>query len=109
MSAYTIAQLEALATGQGRARSDTYRYQNSLNTSQLPPLTPVGIRERIYRTVKDANGAAVPRSEIARRLGLKKSPWLNQSIEGLVRDGYLVKTEVTYRTGAPMFVYELRC
>lgn len=109
MAAYTIAQLEAIISGQGRGHSDTYRNHSGVSTSQLPPLAPVSIRQRIYTTLIDANGAALPRSEIARQLNLKKSPWLNSAIESLVKDGYLTKTEVTYRTGAPMFVYELRC
>lgn len=108
MARYTIAQLEALAqAGQGRGH-DTYQHQNGIDTSQLPPLVNPSIRERIYDLMCQHFGAALPRSEIARLLKLKKSPWLTQAIESLVADGYLIKSPVAYKNGALMYVYEVK-
>lgn len=108
MARYTIAQLEALSkVGQGRGH-DTYQHHNGIDTSQLPPLVNPSIRQRIYGLMCEQSGAALPRSEIARLLGLVKSPWLTQAIESLVKDGYLIKSPVAYRNGALMYVYEVK-
>lgn len=101
-----IEELERLAAahraGQGR-RHDTSRDYRGNVTFHRPP-TP---QERIYNTIL-ASGRAVTRGEIARLLGLRKTPWLTAQIEGLVADSYVLRTHGTWKNGTVMYLYEVK-
>ena len=107
MSRFTMEDLERLSVGQGMG-IDTSPYQNGNDTYQYPSLTNPSIRARIYDVLVRADGSALPRSEIAKRLGLKQTPWLIMAIESLVNDGYLNKYRTVYKNGALMFAYEVK-
>lgn len=72
----------------------------------VPPPLRRDIRRNIYDVVFAANGA-IGRGEIAKLLQLKKTPWLTAAIEGLVTDGYLVKSQDAWRNGCLMYRYEV--
>lgn len=92
-----------VAAGQGGGYS-TSQNHNSLKTLQHAPLAPEHIRDRIYKVV-GASERAVSRAEIAKALGLKKTPWLNAAIEGLVTDGYLTREHIIRSNGVVMYYY----
>lgn len=104
MTSYTLQDLERLVQG---GSNDTSRNQGDHDTSHQPPLAPAHIRTRIYNAVVKANGV-VSRADIAKALGVKKTPWLLQSIEGLVSDGYLTRTQTIRANGVVMFWYEVK-
>lgn len=90
--------------GQGRESSTS---QNRSGNETLHPLPsfPEHVQKRIYDVVKNANGW-VSRSDIAKAMGLKKTPWLHMHIELLVSDGYLHRDQVVRPNGMVMFFYE---
>lgn len=67
----------------------TYRDSLGHVTSREASLSTPSTLERIYITVRDANGAWLTRAEIATAVGLKKSPYLHGLIEQLVADGWI--------------------
>lgn len=102
MTIYTMAQLEALTDGYAPSR-----YQNGHVTSHTAPLGTPDVRTRIYDAVIRAGGAC-SRADIARALGLKKTPWLLDHIERLAADGYLRRLPGAWRNGCLMYWYEAR-
>ncbi len=112
MAEYSMQQLEALAamergedvpTEPPGGSSATYRHPMGSATYQPPPL-PRDVRRDIYNAVYSA-GRAVGRAEIAKALGVKKTPWLCQHIERLVDERFLVKIVGYAPTGATMYFY----
>lgn len=101
MPTYTLQDLKRLAAG-----SSTSQHQNDSGTSQRLPARP-DIRRDVYTAVMMA-GHPVRRAEIAKLLGLKKTPWLVATIEELVDSGYLVKHVDQQPQQLPTFYYELR-
>lgn len=91
-----------LLVGEGSGY-DTSRYQYGHDTFPHEPT----IRERIYAVVL-ASGGAVSRTQIAKALGLRKTPWLISSIESLVMDGYLGRQHHAWKNGALMYLYEVK-
>lgn len=70
-------------------KSATYRDSKGSVTSREVSLTEPTTLERIYILVRDANGAWLTRAEIAKAVGLKKSPYLHGLIEQLVGAGWI--------------------
>jgi hypothetical protein len=105
MARFTMQDLERLSVGQGTG-IDTSRYPEGSDTSQHL----VWMQPTIYARIWDAvqQGGAMTRLEIARALGVKKSPWLVQAIERLAADDYLVKIESRTPQGVVMWMYEVR-
>lgn len=92
-----IATLESGDTG-------TSRQQASPGTSQNVELAEMHPRQKIwYFAAQQMRG--VTRGEIAKGLGYKKAPWLNEHIESLVREGWLIKTSLPHPGGLPCYVY----
>lgn len=60
---------------------------------------------RIFDFVRYGNGAFYTRAEIARGVGLKKSPYLIQLLDQLVTDGHLFAAQDTAKNGTVMFLY----
>lgn len=50
---------------------------------------------------------AMSRSQIAKGLGLKKTPWLHDRIEWLVEHGHITKNVISWKNGVPMYFYGL--
>lgn len=69
--------------------NETYRDSSGSVTSREASLSTPSTLERIYITVRDANGEWRTRADIAAAVGLKKSPYLHGLIEQLVRDGWI--------------------
>lgn len=101
------AELERLVAlkGQG-ATAETYQDQTGINTYRLPPSDFRDIRREIYNVVYGA-GQPISRAKIAKELKVNKTPWLLEHIERLVTEGYLVKTQGQWRTGALMYFYDV--
>lgn len=99
---FTIAQLERLVEQGGGI--DTSRYQNSIDTSHATPLSPVHIRDRVYAVVAKCDGG-VSRTDIAKALKVKKTPWLINTIESLVADCFLTKVTTVRPNGVIMYCY----
>ena len=105
MARYTLDQLERLAVGQGDSIS-TSQYQDGADTSRHL----IWMQPTIYARIMDAliqSDRAITRLEIARALGLKKTPWLVQAIERLVTDGYVTRIESRTPQGVIMWLYEV--
>lgn len=100
-----IEELERLVAaqqaGQGNSHHTSRDSQGNVTFHRQP--TP---QERVYNAVLEA-GRAVTRGDIAKALGLRKTPWLNGVIEGLVADGYLTRTHGTWKNGVVMYLYEV--
>lgn len=105
MVKFTMEDLERLAVGQGQG-IDTSRYPEGSETSQNVVWMQPTISARIWDVVQQ--GGAMTRSQIAQALGLKKTPWLVQSIERLAAEGYLNRIEGRTPQGIVMWVYEVR-
>lgn len=88
--------------GQGE-RGSASQHAGSAVTFWRPPTTA----ERIYTAVLQ-NGGAATRLDIARTMGVKKTPWLVMAIEALVAEGLLVKTASASKWGALVYWYETR-
>jgi len=107
MTRYTLTDLERLASGAGDTDTASYQYHNGIGTNQHYSLMQPTIQWRIYQALLEMNGAGT-RLQIARHLGIKKTPWLTQSIEGMVSDGYLTRREGVSKQGMLMFWYEVK-
>jgi hypothetical protein len=114
MPEFSMQQLEALvAMERGelppeppRERGhDTYRYASGINTYN-PPTLPRDVRRDIYNAVYSAGGA-VSRADIAKALGVKKTPWLCQHIERLVDERFLVRSTEYARNGVIKYKYSI--
>jgi hypothetical protein len=79
---------------------------SSAGTSRPLPTFPEHIQLRILHTVENAGGW-VSRADIARLLGLKKTPWLVMNLEALVTAGYLHRDQVIRPCGMMMYYYEV--
>lgn len=99
-----LAQIIALK-GRG-ADNSTYQDESSINTYRLPPSDFRDIRREIYNVVYGA-GQPISRAQIAKALKVNKTPWLLAHLERLVNEGYLVKSQGQWRTGALMYFYEV--
>lgn len=106
MPSYSREQLEALASTSEQERGyDTSHHPSHINTYHAPPPAPRDIRRAIYDAVYSAGRAS--RADIAKALGVRKTPWLTAHVERLVSEGYLVKLEGIAKNGAQMFFYEV--
>lgn len=105
MTVLTMDQL-TLLVGEGR-RHDTSRDQNGHKTFSNLPSLPETIQQRIYKVVVIANGA-VSRADIAKALGLKKTPWFLSALEQLCQDGCLTRSHIIRPNGSVMFYYEVK-
>lgn len=85
-----IDELERLAAaeraGQGQGYNTSHDHSDNV-TFHRPP-TP---QERVYNAIL-LSGGGVTRGDIARALGLRKTPWLIAHIDAMVADGYLRRT-----------------
>lgn len=100
----TRQQLEEMEQ-QGRG-VDTSQYRDGADTSRHL----VWMQPTIYARIMDAVGGAgqpLTRLEIARALGLKKTPWLVAAIERLAIDGYLTRIESRTPQGVIMWLYQV--
>jgi len=104
MTSYTLAELERLAAvGQGREH-DSSRDHTGYDSSRYAPPSERTIGQRIYDFLY-LNPGWHSRADIAKALNLKKTNWLNESIERLVQSGHVVKEKTTRPNGAIMFWY----
>jgi hypothetical protein len=105
MARFTMSDLERIAAGQG-SDAGTSQHLDSAGTSQHV----IWYQPTIYSRIMDAveRGGAHTRLEIARYLGVKKSPWLVDRIERLAAEGHIVKIESRSETGTILWVYEVR-
>jgi hypothetical protein len=104
MTTYTIQDLERLVTMAGQGERHVSPRFPSGNVSM--PDFRVDIRRDIYQAVLVA-GRGVTRAEIAKAVCRKKSRWLNERIEDLVRDGLLHRTHGFWKNGVVMYYYEV--
>lgn len=105
MAAFTMQELEQLARIEQGTGSRTLQDRTDSSTSQLPPAKE-DIRRDVYAAVVMSN-RWVRRAEIAKLLNLKKTPWLNATIEQLVVDGYLVKYIQERPNQLPVHFYDV--
>ncbi len=106
MAHYTMNQLRWLADQAEQGdRNITSRDPSGHVTSRYPSLHQKSIREKIFDVVIKSGGV-VSRSEIAKALGIKKTPWLHNNIETLVSDGHLIKHQSLWKNGVAMYYYE---
>lgn len=94
MPNYTLAELEELV----RLKGEGARHVTSRDY--------VPVQDRIVDAIQKA-GQPLCRSEIAEALGLKKTPWLMNAIEGLVYHGQLTRHETIRYNGMLMYFYEV--
>lgn len=76
------------------------------HATYAPPPRKRDMEREIYDAIYRA-GRAVTRREIAQALGLVKATWINQHIEHLVTEKYLIRIEEPYRPGFPKYLYEV--
>lgn len=88
------------------AGNDTSRHLNGNDTYRQIPRFKADIKREIYIAVMDA-GDPVTRAGIAKAVGRKKTPWLNEQIEQLVSDGLLTRSNGAWKNGCLMYVYDL--
>ncbi len=91
--------------GQGRNRQEG-RPQSRHVPYQPPPLKR-DIQRSIYNAVYESS-LAVSRRQIADLIGVKKTTWLEDHIERMVRSRHLIRTEKPYRPGINQYFYEVR-
>lgn len=103
MADFKIADLERLVAIEQGTGSSTSQHQSDSTTFQ-PPSHKMDIRRDIYTAVM-MSGCLVSRAEIAKLLGLKKTPWLVAAIEELVNAGYLLKYIQERRNQLPIYFY----
>jgi hypothetical protein len=101
-----IEELERLVAIEQGTGSSTSQDRTDSNTLQLPPAKE-DIRRDVYAAVV-MSGRWVRRAEIAKLLNLKKTPWLNTTIEQLVIDGYLIKYIQERPNQLPVCYYDVR-
>lgn len=87
-------------------RHSVVRQDAPRHATYAPPPRKRDMEREIYDAVYRA-GRAVSRLEIAQALGLVKATWINQHIEHLVTQKYLVRIEEPYRPGFPKYSYEV--
>lgn len=92
-----IASVESGDTG-------TFQHQTNPGTSQNVELAEMHPRQKIWYFAAQQM-RPVTRGEIAKGLGYKKAPWLNDHIESLVTEGWLVKAALPHPGGLPRYVY----
>lgn len=80
--------------------------QNGNVTSHKIPSFVRDYDKEIYLFVATA-GRAVSRADIAKALGLKKTPWLYGKINFLVEHGYLSSHHGIWKNGVVMYFYEV--
>jgi hypothetical protein len=85
----------------------TLRDQNGNVTSHDLLPSPRDFDREIYVFVA-TSGRAVSRSEIAKALGLKKTPWLFHKINFLVEHGFLTVKHGVWKNGSLMYLYEVK-
>lgn len=90
----------------GEGQHDTSRDSRGNVTSHLFPSFVVDVKREILTAVYNYGGA-VTRAQIAKMTGRKKTPWLHEHIEDLVRDGYLRREQGIWKNGCLMYWYEL--
>lgn len=106
MAAFTMQDLEHLAAIEQGDSSSTSQDRTDSSTLQLPPAKE-DIRRDVYAAVM-MSGGWVKRAQIAKLLNLKKTPWLNATIEKLVVEGYLVKYIQERPNQLPVHFYDVR-
>lgn len=103
-----IEDLEALVERQRQERALEAGYVTSRDArGNVTFHRQPSIQERIYTAVQDAGGG-VTRADIARAVGLKKTPHLIALIEGMVTDGLLHRVQDYWRNGVVMYRYEVK-
>jgi hypothetical protein len=110
MPQYTREDLEQLARLKGEGGSpETSQDVSRIGTSHRPSPAPFrrDVRREIWDTVYAA-GQPISLMDICKRLKVKKAPWMKAHVESLVRDGYLIRTQGEYKTGALMYFYEVK-
>lgn len=105
MTSYTMNDLERLAEMVGEGSRNTPSYSQSRNVPAHD--FRVDVRRDIYNAVLLARGA-VTRAEIAKAIGKKKSTWLTERIEDLVRDGLLCRENAYWKNGVIMYFYQVQ-
>lgn len=109
MAAIDLRKAQRTETGEliGGWGSSASASQNhsSAETSRPLPSFPEHIQKRIYDVVCSADGW-VSRADIAKSLGLKKTPWLVAHLEMLVGTGYLHRDQAIRPSGMVMYFYE---
>ena len=65
------------------------------------------IRETIWQYIAE-NPEGVTMGEIAKAVDRKKTPWLDQKVQGMIRDGYLFRIEESYRPNMPVYLYFIK-
>jgi hypothetical protein len=93
--------LPALADG-----NDTSRNRNGDDTSRKIPQYRRDYEREIYLWIATEN-RAVNRGEICKAMKLKKTNWLIEKIERLVADGFLIRSNGTYRNGFLVYLYQV--
>lgn len=101
-----MEELERLAVGQGDS-PETSRDHRSPGTSRNLVWYQPTIYARILDVVSGA-GQPMTRLEIARALGIKKTPWFRQALDRLVTEGELNRIEARTAWGALVWLYEVR-
>lgn len=94
-----------LPAGQGSHVTTQERPQTGNVPTRLPPLKR-GIQREIVLMVKHASGEVTAR-QIAAKLGLKKTTWLQSHLAQLVADGYLTRYAKPYRPNLPIYYYQV--
>jgi DNA-binding transcriptional regulator PaaX len=103
----TLNLRDASRNGAGQLEpSASYRDSIDHVTARELRLTEPSLEERIYIFVRDA-GVWVSRAQIAKGIGLKKTPYVNQAIERLVSDGWIERASGTFTNRALMYWYRL--
>jgi len=105
MADFKIADLERIVAIEQWRGSSTSQDRTDSSTSQLPRAKE-DIRRDVYAAVV-MSGRWVKRAEIAKLLNLKKTPWLNATIEQLVIDGYLIKYIQERPNQLPVHYYDV--
>jgi hypothetical protein len=90
---------------QGRD-TDTYQNPEGIGTSQHLVWMQPNIYARI-QDVCDRAGQPLTRLQIARALGLSKTPWLVAAIDRLANEGYLIRIEGRTPQGYLVWLYEV--
>jgi hypothetical protein len=105
MTDFKIADLERLVALEQANGSSTSQYPTDSSTFQAPAHKS-DVRRDIYTAVM-MSGCLVSRGEIAKLLGLKKSPWFVAAIEELVNAGYLLKYVQERPNQLPIYFYSV--
>lgn len=85
----------------------TLRDQNGNVTLRPAPKFSADVRAGIWDVIAETSGG-VTLGYVAKKLGLKKTPWLGEKIKSMVRDGYLFYVSVDYRPNMPAYLYYIK-